>query len=110
MPTMPTQNEDARRRLWGFAVALALVSALAIVTMPQRRVVMVQGFPQSDLDMLKVMQSMEPKKQVEEKKGGGVQTQQMAAKKGVKGEKRGGLTMPQQYARIMQNQVPLSRF
>jgi len=91
-----------KRLVGGFAAALALACVLACVTMPQRRVAMVQDFPQSDLDMLKVMESMAPKPSKTQ------MAAQMAAP--VKGEKKRGLTMQQQYARIMQNQVPLSRF
>ena len=51
------------RAFAGFAAGIALVAVLAVVTFSQRprRVAMVsQGFPQSDLDMLKVMVSARP--------------------------------------------------
>ena len=89
---------SSRQAFAGFAAGIALVCVLACVTMwhaQTRRVAMVTGFPQSDLDMLKVMQSMAPKS---------VKTQMTAQKAApVKAEKK-GLTMQQQYARIMQNQ------
>ena len=43
----------------GFASGIAVVAVLAVVTLSQqpRRVSMAAGFPQTDLDMLKVMVS-----------------------------------------------------
>ena len=82
-----------------------LVAVMAVATLSQRThtTALASGFPQTDLDMIKVMESMAPN---------AVQsaTQQMAtAQAAVKATKKQGLSMQQQYARIMQNEGKCSR-
>ena len=91
----------AQRHFVGFAAGIALVAVLAVATLSQRThtTALAAGFPQTDLDMIKVMESMAPKAKVQSA------TQQMAtAQAVVKSTKKQGLSMQQQYARIMQNQ------
>ena len=91
---------SAQRAFAGFAGGIVLVAVMAVATLSQRThtTALASGFPQTDLDMIKVMESMAPN---------AVQsaTQQMAtAQAAVKSTKKQGLSMQQQYARIMQNQ------
>jgi hypothetical protein len=97
---------SAQRAFAGFAGGIAIVAVLAVATLSQRThtTALAAGFPQTNLDMIKVMESMAPKAAVQSA------TQQMAtAQAAVKATKKQGLSMQQQYARIMQNEGKCSR-
>lgn len=97
---------SAQRAFAGFAAGIALVAVLAVATLSQRThmTALAAGFPQTDLDMIKVMESMAPKVAVHSA------TKKMEKEKdAVKATKKQGLSMQQQYARIMQNEGKCSR-
>ncbi|EKX55275.1 hypothetical protein GUITHDRAFT_160420 [Guillardia theta CCMP2712] len=86
---------DDRRTFAAFMAGVALLSVLAMVNITATRRTALVSFPQTDLDMINVMQSLNGKRVRMEKMSTAQPAQKHShAKK---------LSMPQQYARIMQN-------